>query len=523
MPQQPFTRYFKLEKTPTRTWQEWFFGVGGNIALVVLAGLLGALLFPPYEIWWAGWVLLIPLFIALRRTRRCAAAGWLMLLFGLVFFAGALPWIRQIFGACALGVYLLMALPLVPFGIVYRWMAGRQPAWATVVLAGLLWVACDWVRCEGWYFQFSWAQLGLAFVACRKGGVLYPYLGVYGVTLLLVLSNAVAAEILLAWQSWRARLLPLLACAVPVLVLSLYLNGPAGPHVAGGTPMRVAMVQSELGNFADLRKATLALQPRHPQLIVWPEYALMDDPLSQPKEMQQLAQLARDMDATLVLGCKRHLPDDTPCDWLRRRGMMSEDGELYANTALIIDPRGILLGSYQKTHPIQFFADGVPGTRFPSFATPVARLGVAICYDFDYAATARKLTQHGAEILVVPTFDASTWGAQQHRQHARIAQARAAEVGRWVVRTTSSGLSQLITPQGYNAVTINDCNGQLASAVGEVTPSNGMTVYVRYSHYLPQVALIVVIMWMFGFTGVCPGGERMNLARQGQPGMRKQK
>jgi apolipoprotein N-acyltransferase len=498
--------FFKLEKISTRGWQEWVVGVGGNIALVVLSGLMGALLFPPYELWWVAWIALCPLLIALRRTRGCAASGWLMLLFGLVFFASALPWIRQIFSGGMLGVYLLMTLPLVPFGIIYRALADRQPPWATIILMALLWVALDWVRCEGWYFQFSWGQLGFAFIACRKGGVLFPYLGVYGVTWLLVLCNAAVAEIVLMRQRGRARLLLLIACAAPVVALSLYLNLPphAPAHDAGA--FRVAMVQSEMGDLTALIRATRALQPEHPRLIVWPEYALVDYPLSQPDELRKLSQLAREMNATLILGCKQHLPATTPCDWLRRRGMMSEEGELFANTALIIGPQGNVLGTYQKTHPIQLFADGVPGTRFPSFATPVARLGIAICYDIDYAATARRLALHGAEVLVVPTFDAGNWSAQQHWQHARIAQARAAEVARWVVRPTSSGVSQIITPRGSNAVTIT--NGQLVTAIGEVTPSTDTTFYVRYTHYLPQVALIVVLFWVMALIIGQRGGKR---------------
>ncbi len=499
------TSFFKLEISQPRSWQEWIFGVWGNVALVVLAGLLGALLYPPHEVWWVGWFALCPLLIALRRTRRWAASGWLMLLFGLVFFAVTLPWIRQIFGASALGVYLLMALPMVPFGIIYRVLGDRQTAWATVLLAVLLWVALDWVRCEGWYFQFSWAQLGLAFVACGKRGVLYSNLGVYGATMLLVLANAVGSEILLRKQTWRARSTHLVTFALLVFALSLYINKPVGCRLLPGgeiqravyiNPPTVALVQSEMGSFAGLCARTRALKPAHPSVVVWPEYAITDYPLSQPDLLRKLFALAREMDATLVLGCKRHLPVTTECDWLRRRGMMLEGGELYGNIALVIDPHGKLLGTYQKTHPIQFFADGVPGTRFPTFDTPVARLGVAICYDFDFADTARQLTQHGAQLLVVPTFDPENWGALQHWQHARIAQARAAEVGRWVVRATSSGVSQIIAPDGTNAVTMT--SGLLVTATGVVIPSDEMTVYVRYTHYLPQVALILVLLWVVG-------------------------
>lgn len=495
MSHQAFHRFFRLEKTPGFSREVILRQIVPNLLLVVLAAAMSALLFPPYECWWGAWFALIPLLVALRRTGRGSAASWLMLLYGLLFFAVSLPWITRIFQIGALGAYLLMALPLVPFGFCYRLLSVQGRPWMTVVLAASAWVALDWVRCEGWYFQFSWLQLGSVFAACKNVGTLYPYLGMYGVTFLLVVVNALAVEIIIARSPWKTRLGQLVACAVPVLAFSLYLNQPAPIPNDGSTPtFRALLVQSEMGSLRELAHATRAQQSSHAKLIVWPEYAIVAYPLSDQKLMTELSQIARDMDATLVLGCKEHVPAVTRCDWMRRRGMMIADGELFANTALVIDPRGRLIGKYHKTHPIQFFADGVPGTTFPTFSTPIGRIGLAICYDFDYAGTARRLVANGAQVLVVPTFDADDWTAQQHLQHARIAQVRAAEVGRWVVRTTSSGVSQIISPLGQNTVVIGD--HVVATAVGEAMATGTMTLYTRYTHHLPQLALVLFIIWL---------------------------
>ncbi len=90
-----------------------------NVLLVILAGLVGSQLFYPYERWWVAWFCLVPLFLAIRRARSSAGAGWLMFLFGVVFFGASLPWITLIFQAASIGPYVLMSLPLVPIAIIY--------------------------------------------------------------------------------------------------------------------------------------------------------------------------------------------------------------------------------------------------------------------------------------------------------------------------------------------------------------------------------------------------------------------
>lgn len=173
---------------------------------------------------------------------------------------------------------------------------------------------------------------------------------------------------------------------------------------------------------------------------------------------------------------------------------MSLAGELFHNTALVIDPNGTLVGAYYKSHPIQFFSDGVPGHDFPAFTTPVGHLGLAICYDFDFASTALKLVHNGADVLLVPTFDAMEWGDLQHTQHARMAQARAAETDRWVIRATSSGVSQVITPDGNNAAVIpTQSDGVIVTVAA---PRTTVTPYVAWTHWLVIACLWLSLGWV---------------------------
>lgn len=486
-----------------------FLGAGSNILLALLAGWSCSRLFPPFEIWWLAWFGLSPLLLALRRTATIRAAGWLMLVFSICFAACTMPWMRTIFGNSAPGIYVLAFLPWVLFALAYRWLTSRTAYWDSrwwagiciILLAPVLFLAADWLRCEGWYLQFSWMQFGFVFSSCRHMDLLYPYIGVYGATFLIVLSNAVLAEILLTRARFHRKALGVVLLAFPVLILTLSLNSKASmPIYRNGSDraIRVGIVQHESGNLTALKHQTRLLAREHPALIVWPEYAVPDYPLEKPHLLAELQEIARSAGCTLVLGCKKHAPPDSRVDWLRRRGMMAMEGALFGNIALIIGPEGKIIGEYQKTHPIPLFSDGIPGTAYPTFPSSAGRLGVGICYDFDFASSSWRLVRNGAELLIIPTYDSQDWGMVQHMQHARMAQARSAETARWTIRATSSGVSQIISPAGQVTTCLDD--GVTASAAGLVHPCRQITPYARYGYLLPFACMAISLLWGIGMS-----------------------
>jgi apolipoprotein N-acyltransferase len=464
-----------------------------NIFLAVLSGVLAGLAFPPFELWPLAWVALVPLLIALRRTTALRFAGYLALLFGMSLCAVSLFWMTAIFhGPLAIGVFFLASLPWLLFGLAYRVLCDRSPAWVVLALAPALWLAVEWIRCEGWYFRFSWLQLGFTIVPhdyLRAN--LYPLIGVYGVTLLIVLVN-VALALLLTRRDWRPPVAAFGAVILVLLVATFNMKYTTAVWPKSDDGM---IVQNESGTLDDLLRSTRAEMQPETRLVVWPEYALpvylLEDGFAQ-HDLQEIQAFTREHNCTLVVGTKKHAPDDAPCDWLRRRGMIAEGG-LFYNIALVIGPDGQVLGDYAKTHPIQFFSDGVPGQSYQPIETPAGRLGIAICYDFDYAHTALNLVHNGAEVLVVPTFDELSWGESQHRQHTRIAQARVAEVGRWTMRATSSGISQVLDPTGRPLASIPF--GESAAASADFIPLTTRTPYVRFMWLLPYFCLGISLLW----------------------------
>ena len=85
------------------------------------------------------------------------------------------------------------------------------------------------------------------------------------------------------------------------------------------------------------------------------------------------------------------------------------DGPHHYNSLAMIDDQGAVMGVYRKSHIPDgpgysekfYFRPGNSG--FKTWPTPMATLGVGICWDQWYPETARSLMLMGAEILLFPT------------------------------------------------------------------------------------------------------------------------
>src|SRR5262249_12719530 len=122
-------------------------------------------------------------------------------------------------------------------------------------------------------------------------------------------------------------------------------------------------------------------------------------------------------------------------------------GQFY-NTAFVVGPSGEIVFEQAKSVPIQFFKDGLPAPVQKLWESPWGKIAICVCYDMSYRRVMDRFMRQGAQALIVPFMDVTDWGAQQHRQHAKIGSIRAAEYHVPIFRVGSSGRSQLIEADG---------------------------------------------------------------------------
>lgn len=86
-------------------------------------------------------------------------------------------------------------------------------------------------------------------------------------------------------------------------------------------------------------------------------------------------------------------------------GVITTRRRRYYNTAVMLDPTGKVIASYDKTHlPVDEALCLTPGNDLPVFDTPLGRVGMLICWDIVFPEPFAVLALKGAQIIFEPTF-----------------------------------------------------------------------------------------------------------------------
>lgn len=172
------------------------------------------------------------------------------------------------------------------------------------------------------------------------------------------------------------------------------------------------------------------------------------------------SELARETASYLLLGSfNERSPDPRRC----------------FNTSVLFAPDGEILAHYRKIHlfdvdvasDVRFeeSATVVAGDRVAVVATPLAQLGLSICYDLRFPELYQELVEGGAEMLAVP----SAFTARTGKDHWHpLLRARAIETQCFVLAPAQSGVHD---DNGYRETyghsLIVDPWGQILASVAE--------------------------------------------------------
>jgi len=148
-------------------------------------------------------------------------------------------------------------------------------------------------------------------------------------------------------------------------------------------------------------------------------------------------------------------------EWARRHAMYicmgslresSADASRAYNTSCVIAPDGSLVARYRKVHLFDVEIAGrvnvresdalLAGDQAVTAATPLATLGLSICYDLRFPELYRRLALAGAEVLLMPSAFTFHTGAAHWEVLCR---ARAIESQCYLIAANQGGLS----PHGF--------------------------------------------------------------------------
>ena len=231
-------------------------------------------------------------------------------------------------------------------------------------------------------------------------------------------------------------------------------------------------------------------------LIVWPEAAIPDLLENNSRYLSAMQRWSEQHGSTLLLGILQ-LPE-----------VVRSENETFQNVLVALtEPRV----TYVKRHLVPFgeyfpvpgfmrtglklldlpFTDGVPGSRNqPPLDAAGERVGVTICYEDVFGAEQLQYLPD-ATLLVNVSNDAWFGHSIAPHQHLQIAQVRAAEAGRYLLRATNTGVTAVIDPHGQVVDTMPQFEAGVLSAT--VHGYTGATPYARWGNYPVIVAALVLL------------------------------
>ena len=401
-------------------------------------------------------------------------------------------------------------LPLKPLAGAGLWRAALFNAWLFAAVWVLFeWLLTWFLSGFPWLFPgYGHLQTPLAHLV-PLGGVSFASLGVVVTAAFLPLAlfmrgvppRAPRLKALVRGVGWRFRVVALAVAAAPWL-LGLALSAvqwvaPAGERsaalVQGNVDQAVKWLPESrapiIQRYLDLSEpywgssahggdapSGALTGPFEGSLIIWPEAAITLFEHEAGELLEGLARRGEQSGTSLVLGIPRvemqgksaggrSAQESLQPGNARGSPSHEENSYRFQNSALAVGAgegryikrRLVPFGEYVPLEGllrglIEFFdlpmSRAAPGPQWQ----PLLRVGadaaaLAVCYEVAYTDLMRR-TAADADLLITITND--TWFGRSigPLQHLQIAQARALENGRWLLRAANSGVTAIVDPKG---------------------------------------------------------------------------
>ncbi|WP_329014724.1 apolipoprotein N-acyltransferase [Streptomyces sp. NBC_00690] len=437
-----------------------------------LSGYLLYLSFPPRPLWW----LAVPAIALLGWSlhgRRARAAFGLGYLAGLGFLlplliwtgeeVGPVPWIALaavealFIAAAAAGIALVSRLPAWPVWAAGVWILG-EAARARVPFGGFPWGKLAFGQADGVFLPLAalggTPLLGFAVVLCgfglfetarrvvayRRSGALPRGPMAAALLSLLVPVTAALAALPLVDDSAEDGTATVAAIQGNVPRLGLDFNA-----------QRRAVLDNHVRRTEELAADVKAGKVAQPDFVLWPENSSDLDPYRNADARVEIDRAVRAIGVPTVVGA-----------------VLTPDTGKLRNTLIEWDPERGPVNTYDKRHVqpfgeyipmrsvVRIFSSDVdrvrrdfgPGDEVGVFDLAGTKVGLVTCYEAAFDDMARDTVTEGAQLISVPSNNATFGRSEMTYQQLAMSRVRAVEHGRSVVVPVTSGVSAVIMPDG---------------------------------------------------------------------------
>lgn len=436
-----------------------------RIAAAAGSGGLLYVSFPPRQLWFLAPVAIAVLVVTLRGRSLWAASGYGYLA-GLGFFVPLLPWVGTYVGAVPW--LALAAVEAVAFGVF-----GAVAALVGRCRGAPVWLACAWVAVEAVrsrvpFGGFPWGRIAFG----QPDGFLLPLAalaGAPGLSFVVVLLGALLAAVAVAVINVHPRALagPGVAVAVVgVLTWTLAPSQTAEPEeqsvtvalVQGNVPrlgldfnaQRRAVLDNHVRRTLDLAEEVSSGRVVRPDVVVWPENSSDIDPFGNRDAAAQIDRAARAIEVPILVGAVIAGSHSTSRNTLVVWDPVTGPGQEHDKRQLVpfgeyLPLRGLMtqLSSYASRA-----GNFIPGTGDGVVDLAGVPVAVATCYEVAFDDLVTESVRAGAQLIAVPTNNATFGRTEMTYQQLAMSRVRAVEHDKAVVIAATSGVSAVIEPDG---------------------------------------------------------------------------
>lgn len=490
-----------------------------EIFFALVGGVLTALAFPKFELYFLAWIALIPWFHCLSNKKSGSSflLGWAA---GSAFYAVLLYWIPAVpshYGGLSpvfsfityLGFSLFLGLFWAFFSLIYVRIHRSFPR-NSFLLAPFLWISFEYLITHV-MTGFPWGLLGYSQYKNPYFIQLAAVTGVYGLSLVLILFQTSFLYSIKSKKRW-----PFFSALALVAVIHLggfisyktitpqensFRAAAIQGNVSADTDFSLLSDQDILKLFNHHLELSRQAVTQGSQLVIWPElsvpFCFSCEYSYFPDLSRRLSDFAYNNNTTILLGTNEI--------------KASQGKYLYFNAASSLSS-GRNLKFYFKRHLVPFgeytpykfifsfisnfthaIGELTPGKELILHEHNGVPFGCPICYEIIFPDLVRRFVKNGAEFLVTITNDAWYGNSSAPYQHFAMAVLRAVENRRFVVRAATTGISGIIDPFGRVM-----SRSQLNTAVflsGQITPSRSLTLYTRWGDILSYTGLTLSVLF----------------------------
>lgn len=481
--------------------------------LSFLAGASTTLAFAPFDLSWLVFLSLAFAFYNWHRLslKQAVISGWL---FSLGLQCTGVSWIFHslhthgsapaVFAAllifllcCYLSIYIALAVYTVN-----RFLPAK-PVLRLMLFYPASWIVFEWL--QGYVMTgFAWMQLGYTQIDYPLSGFA-PLFGNHAVGGLVAFC---AGSLVMLFNYGRAKQYKQgLLVMLPVFALWFVagLLKTVDWTQVDGEAINVSVIQ---GNIKQIDKwklhmkqptmdlyRELSLAQKDVDLFVWPETAVPDYRYRVAPYIEQLRVDMEQQDAELLFGIFVKNDKNRSLN-----SVMTAKGDVYNKRHLVplgeFIPLRFLIEFFNRFVKIPMSDIASGDEDQPLLVVAGIPLGLSICFEEVFARDVIK-DLPAAKLLVNVSNDAWFEDSHEPHQHHAIARMRALEAGRFMIRSTNTGITSFIGPHGEVIKQLPQFETGVLN--GQVIPLVGSTPFVRWGDGLIVILSSLLLSFFAGW------------------------